>query len=273
MRSLAGKTLFVTGSSRGIGKAIALRAARDGAAVVLAAKTVAPDPKLPGTIHSAAEEVEAAGGRALPVPCDVRDEAQVKAAVKAAVETFGRLDILVNNASAINLRGTLELPVARFDLLFAVNARAAFVCSKACLPHLLESDNPHILNISPPLNTDPKWFRGIAPYTLTKYGMTMLALGMAGEFRDRGLAANALWPKTGIATAAVRNLLGGEEAVRRCRRPEIVADAAHAVLTRPAGLCTGRCLLDEEVLREEGISDFSSYAVDPGADLMPDFFL
>jgi citronellol/citronellal dehydrogenase len=273
MTDLKGKTIFITGASRGIGKAIGLRAARDGANVVIAAKTTEPDPKLPGTIFSAAQEMETAGGKALPVQVDVRDEEQVKAAVQKAVEIFGGIDILVNNASAINLRGTLELPLARFDLMFQVNARATFSCSKACIPHLLQAANPHILNISPPLNTHPKWFAGIAPYTMTKYGMTMLALGMAGEFRKQGLACNALWPKTVIATAAVMNLLGGEETVRKGRTVEIMADAAHAILTRPSRECTCNCFIDEDVLRAEGVTDFEPYAITPGGELMQDFFL
>ncbi len=273
MADLKGKTLFITGASRGIGKAIGLRAARDGANVVIAAKTIEPDPKLPGTIFTAAQEMEAAGGKALPLQVDVRDEEQIKAAVQKAADAFGGIDILVNNASAINLRGTLELPLARFDLMFQVNARATFACSKACLPHLLKASNPHVLTISPPLNTDPKWFAGVAPYTMTKYGMTMVALGLAGEFRKAGLASNALWPKTVIATAAVMNLLGGEEMMRKGRKPEIMADAAHAVLTAPSRGLTGRCLIDEEILREAGVTDFGPYAVTPGGELMQDFFL
>ena len=273
MADLKGKTIFITGASRGIGKAIGLRAARDGASVVIVAKTTEPDPRLPGTIYIAAEEMVAAGGKALALKVDIRDEEQVKGAVAKAVEAFGGIDILVNNASAINLRPTLELPVARFDLMFQVNARATFTCSKACVPHLLKSSNPHILNISPPLNVHPKWFAGIAPYTMTKYGMTMLALGMAGEFRKEGIACNALWPKTVIATAAVMNLLGGEETVKKGRTPDIMGDAAHAVLTRPSRECTGKCLIDEEVLREAGVTDFEPYAVTPGGELMQDFFL
>jgi len=273
MPDLKGKTLFITGASRGIGKAIGLRAAKDGANIVIAAKTTEPDPKLPGTIFSAAAEMEAAGGKALAVKVDVRDEEQVKAAVQKAVEAFGGIDILVNNASAINLRGTLELPAARFDLMFQVNARATFICSKACIPHLLKAQNPHILNLSPPVDSNPKWFAGIAPYTMTKYGMTMLALGMAGEFRKQGLACNALWPKTVIATAAVMNLLGGEDTVRKGRTAAIVADAAHAILCRPSRECTGNCFVDEEVLRAEGVSDFEPYAITPGGELMQDFFL
>ncbi len=273
MRSLANKTVFITGASRGIGKAIGLRAARDGANIVIAAKTTQHDPRLEGTIYTAAEEMESAGGKALPVVCDVRDEAQVQAAVAKGVEAFGGIDILVNNASAINLSGTLELPLARFDLMFQVNARATFLCSKTCLPHLLKAENPHILTLSPPLNTDPKWFKGMAPYTITKYGMTMITLGLAQEFKKAGLGANALWPKTAIATAAVRNILGGEEALRHCRKVEIVADAAWAILTHKSRDCSGNCFIDEEVLRQEGEEDFARYAVDPNADLPNDFFM
>ncbi len=273
MRSLANKTIFITGASRGIGKAIGLRAARDGANVVIAAKTTHPDPRLEGTIFTAAEEMQAAGGKPLPVACDVRDEAQVQAAVAKTVDTFGAIDILVNNASAINLNGTMDLPLGRFDLMFQVNARATFLCSKLCLPYLLKAENPHILTLSPPLNADMKWFKRIAPYTMTKYGMTMITLGLAREFRENGLGANTLWPRTGIATAAVRNILGGEEAVRHCRTPEIVSDAAWAILTRKSRECAGNCFIDEEVLREEGIGDFTPYAVDPKAILQTDFFL
>ncbi len=273
MADLKGKTIFITGASRGIGKAIGLRAARDGANVVIAAKTTEPDPKLPGTIYTAAEEMEAAGGKALALKVDIRDEEQVNAAVAKAVEAFGGIDVLVNNASAINLRPTLELPVARFDLMFQVNARATFVCSKACLPYLLKAPNPHILTLSPPLNTDPKWFAGIAPYTMTKYGMTMIALGLAGEFRKEWLASNALWPQTVIATAAVQNLLGGDETIKKSRTPDIMADAAHVILTTPSRELTCRCLTDEEVLRGAGVSDFSHYAVTPGVEPMQDFFL
>ncbi len=273
MRSLAGKTLFITGASRGIGKAIGIRAAKDGANVVIAAKTTRLDPRLEGTIFTAAEEMIAADGKALPVACDVRDEEQVRAAVAKAVETFGGIDILVNNASAINLSGTMDLPLSRFDLMFQVNARATFLCSKTCMPHLLKAANPHVLTLSPPLNTDAKWFKGMAPYTMTKYGMTMVTLGLSREFKSAGLGANALWPKTGIATAAVRNILGGEEAVRHCRKPEIVADAAWFVLSRESRGCSGNCFIDEEVLREEGVQDLTRYAVDPKAELPNDFFV
>jgi citronellol/citronellal dehydrogenase len=271
--SLAGKTLFITGASRGIGKAIGLRAARDGARVVIAAKTVKPHPRLPGTISSAAEEIEAAGGRALAVATDIRDERAVKDAVDRAVEAFGGIDVLVNNASAIDLRGTLELPVRKWDLMHGVNARGTWVCSKLCLPHLLEAANPHILNIAPPPNLEPRWFAPHAAYSIAKYGMSLCVLGMAEELRERGVAVNALWPRTTIATAAVKNLLGGQELVDRSRTPAIVADAAYAVLTRPSRECTGNFFVDEDVLRAEGVQDLDRYAVKPGADLAPDFFL
>ncbi|RMF63399.1 MAG: NAD(P)-dependent oxidoreductase [Bacteroidetes bacterium] len=273
MRSLRGKTLFITGASRGVGKAIALRAARDGANIVIAAKTAEPHPRLPGTIYTAAEEVEAAGGSALPLVVDIRDETQIHAAVEQAVATFGGIDILVNNASAIFLAGTLETPLKRFDLMFQVNVRGTFACSQACIPHLRRAENPHILNISPPLNLSPQWFAPHVAYTITKYGMSLCVLGMAEEFRPDGIAVNALWPKTILATAAVRNLLGGEEAIRHARKPEIMGDAAHYVLTQESRSYTGQFLIDEEVLREAGIEDFSDYAVVPGNELMPDIFL
>ncbi len=271
--TLNGKTLFITGASRGIGLAIALRAARDGAGVVIAAKTVARHPKLPGTIHEAARAIERAGGRALACRTDVRDEEQVASAVARAVETFGGIDILVNNASAISLTGTLDTTMKRYDLMQAINTRGTFVCSRACVPHLRVAQNPHILNISPPLNLDPKWFAPHLAYTMSKYGMSLCALAMAEEFRTDGIAVNALWPRTLIATAAVRNLLGGEEAARRSRGPEIVADAAHAILTKPGRDFTGRFLIDEDVLRAEGVVDLDRYAVVPGANLLPDLFL
>ncbi|WP_054684095.1 SDR family oxidoreductase [Rhodothermus marinus] len=272
--SLKGKVLFITGASRGIGKAIALRAARDGARIVIAAKTVEPHPKLPGTIYTAAEEVRAAGGEALPIPVDVRFEDQIQQAVEQAVAHFGRIDILVNNASAIYLAGTLETPMKRFDLMHQVNVRATFACSQACLPHLMKAENPHILVLSPPLKLEPRWFAPHLAYTLSKYGMSMCVLGMAEEFREAGVAVNALWPRTTIATAAVRNLLGGEEMVRRSRKPEIVADAAHVILTQPSRRCTGNFFIDEDVLRQVGVTDFTHYAVDPSVgELMPDLFV
>ena len=273
MKNLAGKTLFITGASRGIGKAIALRAARDGANVAVIGKTDRPHAKLPGTVHSACEEIEAVGGKALACVCDVREEEQVRGAVARTVETFGGIDILVNNASAIFLAGTRQTPMKRFDLMHAVNVRATYLCSQACLPHLLQADNPHILNLAPPLNMRPHWFAGHVAYTMSKYGMSMCVLGMAEEFRESGVAVNALWPKTAIATAAVRNLLGGEEAIRGCRTPEIVADAAHAILTRDSREYTGNFFVDEDALRDAGVTDFERYAIDPEAHLLPDFFL
>lgn len=272
-RSLQGKTLFITGASRGIGKAIALRAAADGANIIVAAKTVDPHPSLPGTIFSAVEQIEDAGGQGLAVPTDIRFEDQVDAAVAQAIERFGGIDILVNNASAIFLAGTLSTPIKRYDLMHAVNVRGTFLVTQKCLPHLLKADNPHVLNISPPLNMEPRWFAPHVAYTMSKFGMSQCVLGMAAEFADRGVAFNALWPRTVIATAAVQNLLGGERIIKRSRKPEIVADAAHVILTRPSRDCTGNFFVDEDVLRAEGIADFDHYAVTPGAELMPDFFL
>ncbi|MFP3939129.1 MAG: SDR family oxidoreductase [Thermoanaerobaculia bacterium] len=271
-RTLRGKTVFITGASRGIGKAIGLRAAADGANVVIAAKTAEPHPKLPGTIHSAAEEMEAAGGRALPLQVDIRFEDQVAEAVERAVETFGGLDVLVNNASAISLSGTLETPMKRFDLMHQVNSRGTFVCSQAAIPHLSEADDPHVLNLSPPLNMEAKWFAPHLAYTMAKYGMSLCVLGMAEELRDRGIAVNALWPRTVIATAALA-MLGGAVKPEQCRKPEILADAAHAILTRPSRECTGNFFIDDEVLAEEGVTDLDRYAVSPGTPLFPDFFV
>ncbi len=271
-RDLQGKTLFITGASRGIGKAIGLRAARDGANVVIAAKTTEPHPKLPGTIYSAAEEIEAAGGKALPIAVDIRDEAAVRAAVERAVATFGGIDVLVNNASAISLTGTLETPMKRYDLMHQINGRGTYLCSQACLPHLLEASNPHILTLSPPLNMKAEWFAPHVAYTMAKYAMSMCVLGMAAEFKGR-VAVNALWPRTTIATAAVLNLLGGDDTAKHSRKPEIMADAAHAILVRDQAGCTGNFFLDEEVLRSEGVTDLSGYAVAPGASLMTDLFL
>jgi citronellol/citronellal dehydrogenase len=272
MSSLNGKTLFITGASRGIGEAIALRAARDGANIAIVAKTAAPHPKLPGTIYSAAEAVEAAGGQALPLICDVRDEAQVQAAVDATVSRFGGIDILVNNASAINLSGTLALDMKRFDLMHQINTRGTYLCSKLCLPHLLKGQDPHILNLSPPLNLDPKWFANHVGYTMAKYGMSMCVLGMAAEFKGR-VAVNALWPRTVIATAAVKNLLGGDAMVRASRTPQIMADAAWHVFTSTGCTITGQFLIDEDVLRTAGVENFDDYAVAPGTPLIEDFFL
>jgi citronellol/citronellal dehydrogenase len=272
MADLRGRTLFITGASRGIGKAIALRAAADGANIAIAAKTAEPHPKLPGTIYTAAEEIEAAGGKALPLQVDIRDEAQVQEAVRRTVDMFGGIDILVNNASAINLTGTLETPVKRFDLMWGVNARGTFVCSQTALPFLVKSPNPHILTLSPPLNLDPRWFKRHTAYTISKYGMSLCVLGMAEEFKESGVAVNALWPKSVIATAALA-MLGGPVPVERCRKPEIMADAAHVLLTRDSRCCTGNFYIDEDVLREAGVNDFEKYAVQPGQPLLPDLFL
>ena len=272
MAALQGRTVFITGASRGIGKAIAVRVARDGANVVIAAKTRDPNPKLPGTIHSAAEEVEAAGGKALPVPCDIRDEDAVRAAVALAVERFGGIDVLVNNASAIHLADTAATPMKRFDLMQSVNVRGTFLCTQACLPHLEKSKNPHVLALSPPLSMRPRWFAPHVAYTIAKYGMSMCVLGMAEEFKRRGIAVNALWPRTVIATAAL-NLLGGDETARHGRTPEIVAEAAYAIVVRPAGACTGNFFIDEDVLRAEGMQDFERYAVKRGEPLMRDLFV
>jgi citronellol/citronellal dehydrogenase len=271
--TLRGKVLLITGASRGIGKAIALRAARDGAKVVVAAKSVREHPKLGGTIHSAAAEIEAAGGEALPVRCDVRKDDEVAAAVEAAVGRFGGLDILVNNAGAISLTGTLQTGMRYYDRIFEVNARGSYLCAQRALPHLLEADNPHILNICPPLDFSAKWLAPHAAYTLSKYAMSGWVLAWSREFADRGLAANGLWPRTTIATAAIRNLLGGEPMVRRSRRPEIMADAAHALLVRESRTCTGNLFLDEEVLAQEGVTELAAYAVDPSAELAPDLFV
>ena len=270
--SLKGKTLFVSGASRGIGKAIALRAARDGANIVIASKTAKPHRKLEGTIFSAAEEMVAAGGQALPLQVDIRDEKQIAEAVGKTVERFGGIDILVNNASAISLTGTLETPMRRVDLMFGVNVRGTYAASQACLPELLKSDNPHILNISPPLNMDPRWFRDHTAYTIAKYGMSMCVLGMAAEFRDQGVAVNALWPRTVIATVAIR-MLGDRIKPEHCRVPEIMADAAYCVLTTDSAERTGQFLIDDEILSDAGISDFDQYAVDPGTPLALDLFL
>ncbi|WP_394845954.1 NAD(P)-dependent oxidoreductase [Pendulispora brunnea] len=271
--SLKGKTLFITGASRGIGKAIGLRAARDGANVVIAAKTAEPHAKLPGTIYTAAEEIEKAGGRALPLVVDVRAEDQIAAAVKQAVDTFGGIDILVNNASAISLTGTLATPMKRYDLMHQINTRGTYACSQACIPHLLKAQNPHILNLSPPLNMEAKWFGPHVAYTMAKFGMSMCVLGMAEEFKSQGIAVNALWPRTVIATAAVQNLLGGDETIRGSRSPDIMADAAYVILTKPSRQFTGHFCVDDEVLASAGVTDLSKYAMTPGADLIPDFFI
>jgi citronellol/citronellal dehydrogenase len=272
--SLAGRTLFISGGSRGIGLAIALRAARDGANVALIAKTAEPHPKLEGTVFTAAEQIEQAGGSALPIVGDIRDEQQVFAAVEQAVQRFGGIDVCVNNASAINLAGTEALEMKRYDLMQDINTRGTFVVSKACVPHLKQAQNPHVLTLSPPLNMNPRWFQGHVGYTIAKYGMSMCTIGMAEEFRDEGIAFNALWPRTIIATAAVQNLLGGEEAMARSRRPELVADAAHAVVTRPSRECTGNLFLAEDVLAEEGITDMAAYSYGAeAAEPIPDLFV
>ena len=271
--SLRGKTLFITGASRGIGLAIGLRAARDGANVVVAAKTAEPHKKLPGTIYSAAEAIEKAGGNALPVVVDVREPDSVKAAVDAAVERFGGIDICVNNASAIQLTGTLATDYRRYDLMNQVNARGTFVTTRTCLPHLLKSSNPHVLMLSPPLDMSPRWFAGHVAYTMAKYGMSMCVLGMAEEFRDQGVAFNALWPRTGIATAAIEFALAGQEGMSHCRTPDIMADAAYAIFNKPARECTGNFFIDDVLLYESGERDFDKYRVDPTKNLMPDFFV
>ncbi|HRE44378.1 MAG TPA: NAD(P)-dependent oxidoreductase [Terricaulis sp.] len=271
--SLAGKTLFITGASRGIGLAIALRAARDGANIVIAAKTAEPHKKLPGTIYSAAEEVEKAGGQALPLVVDVREPESVNAAVEAAVARFGGIDICVNNASAIQLTGTLQTDIRRYDLMNQVNARGTFIVSRACIPHLKQSANPHVLMLSPPLDMSPRWFAGHVAYTMAKYGMSMCVLGMAEEFKDDGIAFNALWPRTGIATAAIEFALTGEEGLRHCRTVDIMADAAHAIFNKPSRECTGNFFIDDVLLYEAGERDFDKYRVDPSKGLMPDFFV
>jgi citronellol/citronellal dehydrogenase len=272
MPDLAGKTLFITGASRGIGKAIALRAAADGANIVIAAKTAEPHPKLPGTVYTAAAEVDAAGGHALPLVVDIRDEARVAAAVEEAASTFGGIDILVNNASAISLTGTLETPIKRFDLMWGVNARGTYVCSQAALPHLMKAANPHILTLSPPLNLAPRWLGPHVAYTIAKYGMSLCVLGMAEEFRSQGIAVNALWPRTTIATAALA-MLGGVVPPENCRKPEIVADAAYLILTHPSRDATGHFFIDDDVLATAGITDLDHYAIKPGMPLIPDLFL
>ena len=271
--SLHGKTLFVTGASRGIGLAIALRAARDGANVAIAAKTAEPHKHLPGTIYSAAEEIEKAGGKALPLIVDVRDEASVMEAVAQTVQQFGGIDICVNNASAIQLTGTLGTDMKRFDLMNQVNARGTYLTSKACIPHLMKAANPHVLMLSPPLDMSPKWFAGHTAYTMAKFGMSMCVLGMSAEFAADGIAFNALWPRTGIATAAIKFALAGDEGMRRCRTVEIMADAAHAIFEKPAREFTGNFLIDDSFLYDEGVRDFDQYRVDPSQPLMPDFFV
>ena len=271
--SLNGKTLFITGASRGIGLAIALRAARDGANIAIAAKTAEPHKHLPGTIYTAAEEIEKAGGKALPLIVDVRDEASVYEAVEKTAAAFGGIDVCVNNASAIQLTGTLATDMKRYDLMNQVNARGTYLTSKACIPHLKKAANPHVLMLSPPLDMSPKWFKGHVAYTMAKFGMSMCVLGMAEEFREDGIAFNALWPRTGIATAAIQFALAGEEGMKACRTPEIMADAAHAIFEKPSREFTGNFLIDDSFLYDEGVRDFDKYRVDPTARLMPDFFV
>ena len=271
MRTLKGKTVFITGASRGIGRAIALRCARDGANVAIAAKTAEPHPKLQGTIHSVAAEVEAAGGRGFPLHLDIRDETAVEAAVRQTTEKFGGIDALVNNASAISLTGTLSTPMKRYDLMQSVNTRGTYLCSQACLPYLLKAENAHILTLSPPLNLDPKWFAPHVAYTIAKYGMSLCTLGMAREFAAQGVAVNSLWPRTTIATAAVEVFF--PESIEASRKPQIMADAAHAILTRDSRSATGHFFIDEDVLRSAGVTDLEQYAVTPGARLHQDIFL
>jgi citronellol/citronellal dehydrogenase len=271
--SLQGKTLFITGASRGIGHAIAVRAARDGANVAVVAKTTEPHPKLAGTIHSAAEDIERAGGKALALAVDVRDEAAVVAAARATAERFGGIDICVNNASAINLGATEQIEMRRYDLIQQINTRGTFVASRACLPYLKRAANPHILTLSPPLELRAQWFAPHLAYSLSKYGMSLCMLGMAEEYRREGIACNALWPRTTIATAAVEFALGGQAMMRRSRKPEIMADAACEILSRPARTCTGNFFIDDTVLYEAGVRDFARYSIDPQATLLADLFV
>lgn len=271
--SLQGKTIFMSGGSRGIGLAIALRAAKDGANIAIAAKTASPHPKLPGTIYSAAKAIEDAGGQALPLLCDIRDDATVEAAIEQTADKFGGIDICINNASAIAIMSTEHVTMKRYDLMNQVNARGTFLLSKMCLPHLKKSENAHILNLAPPLDLSPKWFARHTAYTMAKYGMSMCTLGMAEEFKPYGIAVNSLWPLTSIDTAAVRNVLGGEAMAKMSRTPEILSDAAHMVLTRNASELTGQFLIDEVFMRENGVEDFSKYAPNYEGPLMADFFV
>jgi citronellol/citronellal dehydrogenase len=271
--SLKGKTLFISGASRGIGLAIALRAAKDGANIAIAAKTSEPNPKLEGTVYSAAEAIEKAGGKALACVVDIRDEAAVAAAVKQTAEKFGGIDILVNNASAISLTGTEATAMKRYDLMHSVNTRGTFVCSQACIPFLKKAANPHVLMLSPPLNMETRWFAPHVAYTMAKFGMSMCVLGMAGEFKKDGIAFNALWPRTTIATAAIQNLLGGDAVMRGSRKPEIMGEAAHIIFSRSSREHTGNFYIDDEVMASAGKTDLSQYAVDPSVSLVPDFFV
>ena len=271
--SLKGKTLFITGASRGIGLAIALKAARDGANIAVAAKTETPHPKLEGTIHTAAAEIERAGGRALALACDVRDESAVKAAIEKTAAVFGGLDIVVNNASAVSRTPVTETDMKRFDLMHAINARGTFMVSKYAIPYLEKAKNPHILMNSPPLDMQEKWFSGSTGYSMAKFGMSMVVLGLAGELREKGIAVNALWPRTTIATAAIKNLLGGERVMAMSRTPEIMADAAYAVFLKPARTFTGNFLIDDTFLAGEGVKDFQKYRADPSQELAPTFFV
>ncbi|MBU6451755.1 MAG: NAD(P)-dependent oxidoreductase [Cyanobacteria bacterium REEB67] len=272
-QNLKDKVLFITGASRGIGLAIALRAARDGARVAIAAKTVVEHAKLPGTIFSAAEEIKAAGGEALAIECDIRSEEAVKEAIAKCVSEFGGLDILINNASAISLTPTEQTEMKRYDLMHQVNARGTFMCSKYAIEHLTKAANPHILTLSPPLNMNSRWFAPHCAYTMAKYGMSMCTLGMSAELKAKGIAVNSLWPETAVATAAVQNLLGGDQAMRACRTPDVVADAAHWILTQSAKECSGNFFIDSEVLSKAGVTDLDTYAVTPGSKLLRDFFL
>ena len=273
MSNLKNKTLFVSGASRVIGLAIAKRAARDGANIILAAKTAEPHPKLPGTIYTAADEIVEEGGQALPVICDIRDEENVRKAVNQGLDKFGGIDICINNASAIQLTGTLLTDMKRFDLMHQINTRGTYLVSKVCLPHLLKSDNPHILNLSPPLDMDPKWFGPHVAYTMAKFGMSMCVLGMAEEFKEEGVAVNALWPRTAIATAAIKNALGGDAIMNISRSPEIMGDAAYMILTKNSKEFTGNFCIDDNLLAENGVKDFSKYAEVPFNELAPDFFV
>jgi citronellol/citronellal dehydrogenase len=270
---LQGKTLFISGASRGIGLAIGLRAARDGANVVIAAKTAEPHKHLPGTIYSAAEAVEAAGGQALPVVTDIRSEESIEAAFAAAVDRFGGIDIVVNNASAISITPVEQTEAKRYDLMHQINVRGTFLVSKAAIPHLRKAANPHILTLSPPINLAPRWFAGHVAYTMSKYGMSMTVLGMAAEFAAEGIAFNALWPRVGIATSAIEFAVGDSDQLRRCRKPDIMSDAAYAILNRPSRECTGNFFIDDTLMYEEGVRDFAAYKVDPTSDSRPGMFL